>query len=147
MDFEKKNASFFDKLKERLISNSGSSPEVAINGTNELKCWCTFEAASPEELSSHKQTHHAALSVSMGVARCQNCRRCFKSTAELQSHERICGEEEEELASRSDGETSTSFRGEYTFPNQKEWEGGNTSAPVRKFVFLFFSLIYSKTNL
>ena len=129
IEFEKKNASFFDKLKERLISSSANSivvPEVAINGTNDLKCWCTFEACNMDELASHKQTHHAALSVSMGVVRCQKCRKSFKNTCELQTHTAVCpNETTNELSNESTG-GATSYRGEYSFPSYKEWDKGNT---------------------
>lgn len=129
--FERKNASFFDKLKEKLTTASVNNgvPEVAVSSVNDLKCWCTFKASSMEELACHKQTHHTALSVSVGTTRCPKCRRRCKSTTDLQVHMQCCHSRNdvstdsslEKVTNRSDVRM-TSYRGEYTFPSQMDWD-------------------------
>ncbi|XP_015604993.1 uncharacterized protein LOC107272394 isoform X2 [Cephus cinctus] len=130
--FEKKNASFFDKLKERLMTTSGNNgiAEVAVSSQNDLKCWCTFEASSLEELTSHRRTHHTALSVSLGTSRCPNCRRRCKSSADLQVHMRLCHPTSNDYAATDNSlenstgytELRTAYRGEYAFPFQVDWD-------------------------
>ncbi|XP_033208334.1 uncharacterized protein LOC117167474 isoform X2 [Belonocnema kinseyi] len=130
--FERKNASFFDKLKERLSTTASNVvPEIALTTINDLKCWCTFEAATSEELSQHKQTHHTALSVSLGISRCPKCRRRCKSSSDLQVHMRLCrsaenspksSNENAENAENNSENRAGSFRGEYTFPAQSDWD-------------------------
>lgn len=65
--FEKRNAIFFEKLKERLnTTTSGLTPiAVCSSGTinNNLKCWCTYQANNQYDYDNHKKTHHTALSV------------------------------------------------------------------------------------
>lgn len=132
--FERKNASFFDKLKEKLTtatSINNGVPEVAVSSENDLKCWCTFKASSMEELACHKQTHHIALSVSVGTTRCPMCRRRCKSTTDLQTHMQCCHSRNdttpsinsslEKVTNRSDVRM-TSYRDEYSFPSQMDWD-------------------------
>ncbi|XP_014485264.1 PREDICTED: zinc finger protein 91-like isoform X2 [Dinoponera quadriceps] len=130
--FERKNASFFDKLKEKLTtatSINNGVPEVAVSSVNDLKCWCTFKASSMEELACHKQTHHTALSVSVGTTRCPKCRRRCKSSTDLQLHMQYCHTRNdsttdsslEKITNRSDVRM-TSYRGEYAFPSQLDWD-------------------------
>ncbi|XP_077264071.1 uncharacterized protein LOC143898434 isoform X3 [Temnothorax americanus] len=144
--FERKNASFFDKLKEKLTTTATSInngvPEVAVSSETDLKCWCTFKAGSMEELACHKQTHHTALSVSVGTTRCPKCRRRCKSTADLQTHMRYCHSRNdatpsidsslEKVTTRSDVRM-TLYRDEYSFPSQLDWDanlrGLNSSGP------------------
>ncbi|XP_018354941.1 PREDICTED: zinc finger protein 521-like isoform X4 [Trachymyrmex septentrionalis] len=144
--FERKNASFFDKLKEKLTTTAtsinNSVPEVAVSNENDLKCWCTFKASSMEELTCHKQTHHTALSVSVGTTRCPKCRRRCKSTIDLQTHMQCCHSRDdtapsidsslEKVTNRSDIRM-ISYRDEFSFPSQMEWDtnlrGSNFSGP------------------
>lgn len=131
--FEKKNASFFDKLKEKLTTSASINngvPEVAVSNVNDLKCWCTFKASSMEELACHKQTHHTALSVSVGTTRCPKCRRRCKSTTDLQVHMQYCRSRNERMSIDSSLEKvmncsdvrMTSYRTEYAFPSQMDWD-------------------------
>ncbi|XP_060815995.1 uncharacterized protein LOC132907178 isoform X2 [Bombus pascuorum] len=131
--FEKKNASFFDKLKEKLTttaSNNNGVPEVAVSTTNDLKCWCTFKASSMEELACHKQIHHTALSVSVGTTRCPKCRRRCKSSTDLQVHMQCCHSTSNDTSIHNSLEKLsncselrvTSYRGEYAFPAQTDWD-------------------------
>ncbi|CAK9828582.1 Zinc finger protein Xfin [Anthophora retusa] len=132
--FEKKNASFFDKLKEKLTTTASINngvPEVAVSTTNDLKCWCTFKASSMEELACHKQTHHTALSVSVGTTRCPKCRRRCKSSTDLQVHMQCCHSTSNDTSSIHNSLEKlsncselrvTSYRGEYAFPAQTDWD-------------------------
>ncbi|KAG7205209.1 hypothetical protein KM043_018295 [Ampulex compressa] len=131
--FEKKNASFFDKLKEKLTTSTSVNngvPEVAVSSVNDLKCWCTFKASSMEELACHKQTHHTALSVSVGTTRCPKCRRRCKSTTDLQVHMQCCHSAGDSTSADSSLEKvpncsefrMSSYRGEYAFPAQADWD-------------------------
>ncbi|XP_053983334.1 zinc finger protein Xfin-like isoform X2 [Hylaeus volcanicus] len=131
--FEKKNASFFDKLKEKLTTSASINnglAEVAVSTTNDLKCWCTFKASSMEELACHKQTHHTALSVSVGTTRCPKCRRRCKSSTDLQAHMQCCRSASNDMSIDSSLEKLsncselrvTSYRGEYAFPAQTDWD-------------------------
>ncbi|XP_076648325.1 uncharacterized protein LOC143356482 isoform X2 [Halictus rubicundus] len=131
--FEKKNASFFDKLKEKLTTSASINngvAEVAVSTTNDLKCWCTFKASSMEELACHKQTHHTALSVSVGTTRCPKCRRRCKNSADLQAHMQCCRSTSNDSSIDSSLEKLsncselrvTSYRGEYAFPAQTDWD-------------------------
>ncbi|XP_071872515.1 uncharacterized protein isoform X1 [Bombus fervidus] len=131
--FEKKNASFFDKLKEKLTTTASINngvPEVAVSTTNDLKCWCTFKASSMEELACHKQIHHTALSVSVGTTRCPKCRRRCKSSTDLQVHMQCCHSTSNDTSIHNSLEKLsncselrvTSYRGEYAFPAQTDWD-------------------------
>lgn len=132
--FEKKNASFFDKLKERLMTSSTGS--VGSNGGGQLssidlKCWCTFEAKDKDELTNHRRSHHAALSVSLGSSRCPKCRRRCKSSSDMQAHLRICQSVNNEDIIINDNSNiyiddrpsaANAYRGEYNFPFQMDWD-------------------------
>ncbi|KAF3428624.1 hypothetical protein E2986_01811 [Frieseomelitta varia] len=131
--FEKKNASFFDKLKEKLTTTASINngvPEVAVSTTNDLKCWCTFKASSMEELACHKQIHHTALSVSVGTTRCPKCRRRCKSSTDLQVHMQCYHSTSNDTSIHNSLEKLsncselrvTSYRGEYAFPAQMDWD-------------------------
>ncbi|XP_057338406.1 zinc finger protein 729-like isoform X1 [Microplitis mediator] len=131
--FEKRNASFFDRLKERLMgsTNAGSS-QVAVSNREDLKCWCTFEAISLEELAKHKQTHHTALSVSSSITRCPNCRRHCKNLTDLELHMKFCSSMSNNLMISNNSQENTVISTNYTatsncddfeFPLQVDWEG------------------------
>ncbi|XP_043672028.1 uncharacterized protein LOC122630975 isoform X3 [Vespula pensylvanica] len=140
--FERKNASFFDKLKEKLSTSAAMNngiPEVAVSNMNDLKCWCTFKASSMEELACHKQTHHTALSVSVGMSRCPKCRRRCKSTTDLEVHMQCCQQTSRESSVDSSFEKVTecselrmaAYSSEYTYPSHLEWDtslGGHNSS-------------------
>lgn len=131
--FEKKNASFFDKLKEKLTTSTSINngvPEVAVSSVNDLKCWCTFKASSMEELACHKQTHHTALSVSVGTTRCPKCRRRCKSTSDLQVHMQCCHlrnslssiDNSLDKVTNCSDICMTSYTGEHASPSQMDWD-------------------------
>ncbi|KAG8036802.1 hypothetical protein G9C98_004124 [Cotesia typhae] len=131
--FEKRNASFFDRLKERLLGSTNSaSSQVAVSSREDLKCWCTFEATSLEELAKHKQTHHTALSVTCSITRCPNCQRNCKSSTDLELHMKFCSSPSNNLMFSnniqehtviSSNYTATSNCDDFEFPLQVDWEG------------------------
>lgn len=157
--FKKRNASFFDKIKERLMTtnaNTGSS-QVSVSNMEDLKCWCTFEANSMEELSRHRMTHHTALSVSVGVSRCPKCRRRCKSSTDLQVHMQLCQVSNDYLMVNNSSQESTAnsanyvtvpHYGDFEFSFQGDWDGSPTvggpnssGSSVRGFCFFFHFMI------
>ncbi|XP_012280236.1 uncharacterized protein LOC105699667 isoform X2 [Orussus abietinus] len=137
--FEKRNASFFDKLKERLMLASTSpdngTTKVSLGSVNDLKCWCTFEASNFEELANHKRSHHAALSVSVSTSRCPKCRRRCKSSVDLQVHMRLCHSGSGDASGSTDNDPwSKEYRADYAHPFQVDWEanygGFGSSGPL-----------------
>lgn len=87
----KKNESFFDKLKERLLTETGE------NGTLTCKN-CGFESKCLSEHSVHEKNctppiNRSILTPSVpssGSTRCQNCRHRCKSSADLYIHMQTC---------------------------------------------------------
>lgn len=161
--FEKRNASFFDKLKERLLTASSTTAmnnnRVAAVSNEDLKCWCTFEASCPDEMSSHKKTHHTALSVSLGVTRCPKCRRRCKTSSDLQIHIKLCTafnnnnndndrNNSQENTVNSDRYATTSSSNDFELPLQVDWDANNSGvnssgSSVRDSFIFFFYYYYS----
>lgn len=87
----KKNGSFFDKLKERLLTETGE------NGTLTCKN-CGFESKCLSEHSVHEKNCNPLINrssanttvPSSGSTRCQNCRHRCKSSADLYIHMQTC---------------------------------------------------------
>ncbi|RVE53296.1 hypothetical protein evm_002129 [Chilo suppressalis] len=87
----KKNDSFFDKLKERLLTETGE------NGTLICKN-CGFESKCLSEHSVHEKNCATQLNrsstdsllSSLSSTRCQNCRHRCKSSADLYVHLQTC---------------------------------------------------------
>ncbi|XP_014362724.2 zinc finger protein 91 [Papilio machaon] len=93
----KKHESFFDKLKERLLTETGEE--------GSLKCKnCGFESKCLSEHSVHEKTCSTqtsrtpsnTLMSSLSSTRCQNCRHRCKSSADLYVHMKTCKKNEEE---------------------------------------------------
>lgn len=110
----KKNNSFFDKLKERLLTETGEE--------GSLKCKnCGFESKCLSEHSVHEkncstQANRITMSAALptkGSTRCQNCRHRCKSSADLYVHMQTCGKKnnasgENVTDSKYNNEASTS---------------------------------------
>ncbi|XP_041970284.1 zinc finger protein 729-like isoform X2 [Aricia agestis] len=87
----KKNESFFDRLKERLLTETGKDGLICKN--------CGFESKCLSEQSVHEKTclplsNRSQLNTSgsnLGSTRCQNCRHRCKSSADLVVHMQTCG--------------------------------------------------------
>ncbi|CAG5056624.1 unnamed protein product [Parnassius apollo] len=91
----KKNESFFDKLKERLLTETGEKGSLICKN-------CGFESKCLSEHSVHEKTCTTQLSriptntamSSLGSTRCQNCRHRCKSSADLYIHMKTCKKNE-----------------------------------------------------
>lgn len=92
--FKQKNASFFDKLKEKLMTGTGSS-------CNNLTCqYCGHESKCLTELASHQkacgretvQLHNLTTTHNISSTRCQYCRQRCKSSSDLYNHLKTCPE-------------------------------------------------------
>ncbi|VVC90350.1 unnamed protein product [Leptidea sinapis] len=85
----KKNESFFDRLKERILTETGEE--------GSLKCKkCGFESKCLSEYSVHEKncmsqcSRSNTLPSTLGSTRCQNCRHRCKSSADLVVHLKSC---------------------------------------------------------
>ncbi|XP_060519105.1 zinc finger protein 142-like isoform X2 [Cylas formicarius] len=106
-DFKQKNASFFDKLKEKLELGGGTSASNLICNLcgHESKCLTEHvrhQNACGNEPRSCGVRNPPRLSNLGGSSRCQYCRQRCKSTADLYNHVMTCAEalrsvEEEDL--------------------------------------------------
>lgn len=91
----KKNESFFDRLKERLLTETGEEGSLRCKN-------CGFESKCLSEHSVHENNctpqsnrinPNSSLS-SLSSTRCQNCRHRCKSSADLYIHMQTCGKNE-----------------------------------------------------
>lgn len=88
----KKNESFFDKLKKRLLTETGEEGSLICKN-------CSFQSKCLSEHSVHEKNCIPLASRSMtntlmpssGSTRCQNCRHRCKSSADLYVHMQSCG--------------------------------------------------------
>ncbi|XP_021182842.3 zinc finger protein Xfin [Helicoverpa armigera] len=91
----KKNESFFDRLKERLLTETGEEGSLICKN-------CGFESKCLSEHSVHEkncspQTNRVNANTSLkslSSTRCQNCRHRCKSSADLYVHMQTCGKSE-----------------------------------------------------
>lgn len=88
----KKNESFFDRLKERLLTETGEEGSLICKN-------CGFESKCLSEHSVHEKNCASLLNrnmsvPSMGSTRCQNCRHRCKSSADLFIHMQTCNKNE-----------------------------------------------------
>ncbi|KAG6459358.1 zinc finger protein Xfin [Manduca sexta] len=87
----KKNESFFDRLKERLLTETGENGSLTCKN-------CGFESKCLSEHSVHEKncsslgnrTTTNTLMSSLSSTRCQNCRHRCKSSADLLVHMKTC---------------------------------------------------------
>lgn len=87
----KKNESFFDRLKERLLTETGEEGSLICKN-------CGFESKCLSEHSVHEKNCTSlanrqltnSLHSSLGSTRCQNCRHRCKSSADLYIHMQSC---------------------------------------------------------
>lgn len=95
--FKKKNESFFDKLKEKLVTNSG-------NGSDNLVCVCNHQSKCLSEAIIHQNNCQkyklnktlslspTNLTINKNSTRCQFCRHRCKSSADLIQHMQRCSQ-------------------------------------------------------
>ncbi|XP_047987022.1 zinc finger protein Xfin-like isoform X1 [Leguminivora glycinivorella] len=89
---KKKNESFFDRLKERLLTATGEEGTLTCKN-------CGFESKCLSEHSVHEKNCTVSANrvlannthTSLGSTRCQNCRHRCKSSADLYVHMQTCG--------------------------------------------------------
>ncbi|XP_032530191.2 zinc finger protein 423-like [Danaus plexippus] len=94
----KKNESFFDRLKERLLTETGEEGTLVCKN-------CGFESKCLSEHSVHEKNCSAQsnristnpLHSSLGSTRCQNCRHRCKSSADLYIHMQSCKKKNDTL--------------------------------------------------
>lgn len=88
--FKRKNASFFDKLKEKLMTNASE---------RDLTCpACGFEAKCLSEHLKHQKSHHNEgeeenghfFQTELSSTRCQYCRHRCKTSSDLKIHLQTC---------------------------------------------------------
>ncbi|PSN41765.1 hypothetical protein C0J52_08854 [Blattella germanica] len=110
LTFKKKNASFFDKLKEKLLVGAGESCNLVCT-------WCGHESKCLSELARHQKLHtgsgnrgsegnsgngNSGLILSsaaeLSSTRCQHCRQRCKTSADLVIHLQSCTEANRNLA-------------------------------------------------
>ncbi|GAB0094090.1 uncharacterized protein DMENIID0001_093130 [Sergentomyia squamirostris] len=117
--FKKKHASFFDKLRERCVTNSGVGTTMTCACGHVSKCLSEAlihqEACKKSLENSHKSTSPINLSMNVGSTRCQICRHRCKSSADLIAHMQTCVEHKStggESMEDSVSEIENSDRGE-----------------------------------
>lgn len=91
-NFKQKNASFFDKLKEKLMTGTSC---------NNLTCqYCGHESKCLTELAAHQKAcgketmpiHSLMPAHNISSTRCQYCRQRCKSSSDLYNHLQTCPE-------------------------------------------------------
>lgn len=89
--FKKKNASFFDKLKEKLLTTSAESGDLSCKDCGHLSK-CLSEHSVHEKMCSNSEAKSASniASVGSGSTRCQYCRHRCKSSLDLVLHIQSC---------------------------------------------------------
>lgn len=88
--FKKKNASFFDKLKEKLISGTGDGSNLVCQCGHTAKC--LSESVIHQKSCLEVQQTSSSPIPNLGSTRCQHCRHRCKSSADLISHLQTCAE-------------------------------------------------------
>ncbi|KAI5704842.1 hypothetical protein M8J75_009341 [Diaphorina citri] len=159
--FKKKNASFFDKLKERLMTTTSSNEP----GNNNLQCkFCPHVSKCLSEYILHQKLHSSLDSTSVpspssvatssstgspihnggsASTRCQFCRQRCKSSGDLLVHLQMCSQalanEESQHSQSSSSETGHPFKYQHDKENTDEIEEGEDlrtgSAGSRVFVW------------
>lgn len=104
--FKKKNASFFDKLKEKLMTDAGESCNLTCK-------WCGHESKCLSESAGHQktcgklQTNISNMTPSVhniSSTRCQYCRQRCKSSIDLHNHLQVCAEANKPMSPRHDND-------------------------------------------
>ncbi|CAH1133376.1 unnamed protein product [Ceutorhynchus assimilis] len=91
IDFKQKNASFFDRLKEKLEINTGCNLMCSLCG-HESKC-LTEQAKHQKICGKELNKVPNIIPVhNISASRCQYCRQRCKSSADLYNHLQTCAE-------------------------------------------------------
>lgn len=91
----KKNESFFDKLKERLLTETGEEGSLICKSCGfESKCLSEHSVHEKNCTSQQNRFTTNTLLPSLSSTRCQNCRHRCKSSADLFIHMKTCRKNE-----------------------------------------------------
>ncbi|XP_059618405.1 uncharacterized protein LOC132262929 [Phlebotomus argentipes] len=95
--FKKKHASFFDKLREKCVTNSGVGTNMTCSCGHVSKCLSEAlihqDSCKKQLENNRKSTSPINLSMNVGSTRCQICRHRCKSSADLIAHMQTCVEQ------------------------------------------------------
>ncbi|KAJ3657195.1 hypothetical protein Zmor_016214 [Zophobas morio] len=89
-DFKEKNASFFDKLKEKLITGAASTLTCQVCG-HKSKC-LSEQVKHQQKCGKESSNPHTFASTFISSSRCQYCRQRCKSSTGLYHHLQTCPE-------------------------------------------------------
>ncbi|XP_026757489.2 zinc finger protein 91-like isoform X1 [Galleria mellonella] len=123
----KKNESFFDKLKERLLAETGEEGSLICKN-------CGFESKCLSEHSVHEKNCSSQLNriatntlhSTLGSTRCQNCRHRCKSSADLYIHMQTCRKNQKrdeqfmDIKNKEDSQTTISTQEKDAEPHPME---------------------------
>ncbi|RZC37053.1 uncharacterized protein BDFB_003388 [Asbolus verrucosus] len=91
-DFKQKNASFFDKLKEKLITSAGGNCNMTCQICGH-KSKCLTEQAKHQQKCGKESNHTQNFTpIFTSSSRCQYCRQRCKSSTDLYNHLQTCSE-------------------------------------------------------
>lgn len=100
----KKNASFFDRLKEKLLTDAGESGSATCNNCGHVFTSLS-EAASHQKTCSSNEVKDSDVTIRSGSilrsTRCQYCRHRCKSSADLLQHLTTCANAEMQNSTNS----------------------------------------------
>jgi KRAB domain-containing zinc finger protein len=141
---KKKNASFFDGLREKLINNSGEAEN--------LICKCNYEAKSLSDLILHQKTCGRSLEKflspssankgnNLNSTRCQYCRHRCKSSVDLAAHLQNCSEAQSVIecmdsSSDANGEDKNDNQDDY-LSDEAPIDNPNERHPMENVVFVW----------
>ncbi|XP_050362248.1 zinc finger protein 91-like [Nymphalis io] len=138
----KKNESFFDRLKERLLTETGEEGSLICKN-------CGFESKCLSEHSVHEKNCTSqsnrmltnALHSSLGSTRCQNCRHRCKSSADLYIHMQTCGKKDNKFEHASEVNNQDSSEA-ITANQEKELE----PHPMENVVFVWNNISHDSNK-
>ncbi|CAK1549727.1 unnamed protein product [Leptosia nina] len=134
----KKNESFFDRLKERILTETGEEGSLICKNCGfESKCLSEHSVHEKNCINQSNRSTHTLLP-STSSTRCQNCRHRCKSSADLMTHLKTCGkylkrddERNEEMHNQDSNETATTEKEIEPHPMENVvfvWNNINTSS-------------------
>lgn len=142
-DFKNKNASFFDKLKEKLMTEAGGGNLTCQNCGHKSSC-LTEQAKHQTQCGRESNQIQTIPSTFIRSSRCQYCRQRCKSSADLYNHLQTCVKASEivtpdESESELKIDESQSDDGESTINNNNnnEEEDNKKPHPMENRVFVW----------
>ncbi|XP_072936309.1 uncharacterized protein [Epargyreus clarus] len=131
---KKNESSFFDRLKERLLTETGEEGSLICKN-------CGFESKCLSEHSVHEKNCTPqgnriltnALLPTLSSTRCQNCRHRCKSSADLYIHMQSCGKSEAASSEQNSESLNQDSNETVTLNEEKESE----PHPMENVVFVW----------